>query len=116
MNELLCEPFYQYFSYGRPGFCHLVAYQDDYSIIVIVTELESNDGVSITNAIEAIETAIENQFSYLDKQIFLIEHYTNDNRDDYDLVLTNPTRWKRLNEDEIYNPYKLAEAVCSMQL
>ncbi len=117
MKEILNDPNFGISNFINAGLCHAKVYEDEVSLIAIVTELDDNPGPSITNSIESIIKKIEDQFGNLGKTIFVIENYKdNFGRDDYDLVLTEPTRWKRIPKEDILNPYKLAEAVCSLQL
>lgn len=55
--------------------CHLRIFQDKTKTFVIVTELVTNPGMSVTNAAEVIASKVVNQFHLNPETTRFIEHY-----------------------------------------
>jgi len=89
-----------YKGYGRQiAACHLDAYVGPDRKVFIATEIDTNPGCSITNGIEMVADAVEEQFSLghvfgptSDRTNVLVEHYDNrsysshPDRDDYSIM------------------------------
>jgi len=62
--------------FATPGHCHLQVTQSEQLAIVIATEVATNQGQSVTNAIDLIATLAVNQFRLDPARTRFIEHYT----------------------------------------
>lgn len=66
---------------GSIGICHLRVLQGDNRLLFLASEMTHNPGPSITNAIEHIWEAIQQEFSSQikwDKSPMLVEHYSDE--------------------------------------
>jgi hypothetical protein len=99
--------------------CHLRIFQDKTATIIIMTELATNPGMSITNAAEGLTSKIVKQFHLNPQTTRFIEHYGQesyeleegrDHVDTFDEVTfswqgkhaTNP-EWRPAHTEEITN-------------
>jgi len=103
---------YDYLGFGRfPSHCGLEIIQKGNKYIVILTELEDNEGTSVTNAIEDIATQIKNTrlANVNANDIIFIEHYEKifDDKETYDVVTLSydeqlkryfQPRWNRISD------------------
>lgn len=99
------------FDFGKPsseigGLCRVRSYvtSNHDKSITFLTELDKNDGQSVTNAIELIIQKLINEKGF-SNHIF-IEHYERDNNiDTFDKVIIENklVKWIRLNETEVKN-------------
>ncbi|OSI35549.1 Shedu anti-phage system protein SduA domain-containing protein [Neisseria dumasiana] len=99
------------FDFGKPssgigGLCRVRSYvtSNHDEVITFLTELDKNDGQSVTNAIELIIQKLINEKGFGD-HIF-IEHYERDNNTDtFDKVIIENklAKWISLNKTEIKN-------------
>jgi hypothetical protein len=101
-------------NFTMPGHCHLHVLQREHQAIVIATEIPTNTGKSVTNAIVLIATLAATQFELEPTTTTFIEHYTKesykgaDETETYDLVTfdwtqkeaSNP-QWRRMQTEEL---------------
>lgn len=93
MSVSYTSDWFEYPGYFRkPAHCQLEVYRRESGegyAVVIATELENNDGASITNASESLATVVCKQFDIHPSELILIEHYPADTvikEDRYSLV------------------------------
>ena len=94
----------------KSGFCRVRIFSVEDKIIVILTELDNNDGQSVTNCIEYIVRALYQKGFVLDPSAMFIEHYERYKNNsytpfDFDIVtfednITFP-KWKRITLQKV---------------
>lgn len=99
--------FKEHIKNANSGFCRVRVFTAQDSIIVIITELDNNDGQSVTNCIESIVHSLYKKgFIFLGTPAIFIEHYEDYKSNSYtpftfDVLtfennIANP-RWKRVS-------------------
>src|SRR5260370_38634476 len=63
-------------NFQTPGHCHLQVMRSEHQALVIATEVPTNQGKSVTNAIDHIAIIATAQFSLDPARTTFIEHYT----------------------------------------
>ncbi|WLF83472.1 Shedu anti-phage system protein SduA domain-containing protein [Moraxella sp. ZY210820] len=86
------------------GFCRVRTYMSNQQPVTILTELDKNDGQSVTNAVEIIIEKLHNEFGF--KKHIFIEHYEKlgDTNNSFDLTTINLNKkpqWQTLNNHQM---------------
>lgn len=125
-------PIFEYTDHNRRrAWCHLRAYDTtNAKTLIIVTELQDNPGMSVTNAIECVAQAAVTKLNLDPWKLTLVEHYNAasyhdaDRPETFDLVtfahirpvgprMFEGPRWQRLItcHDEPQSPVSLLNAI-----